>query len=57
MPLLIVVRTEWEELARAWAAKNAPSAEVKALGRHLMFWEHAKEFNSILDTYLEKFKP
>ncbi len=57
MPLLIVVRTEWEDLAKKWAAKNRPSAQVKALGRHLMFWEHGDEFDSILDTYLDQFKP
>ena len=55
-PLLIVVRAEWEGLAKAWAAKNTPSAQVKALGRHLMFWEHADEFNAILDAYLNQIR-
>ena len=52
VPLLYVVREEWGELVGDWAAQHTPSAEVAAMGKHLMFWERPAEFNAVLDRFL-----
>lgn len=57
IPLLFVVRTEWSDIMKGWAAKNTPSARVEAMGKHLLFWERADEFNSVLDSFLSQIKP
>ena len=55
MPLLYVVREDWQVPAEAWIKANTPSAQAAYLGKHLMFWERPDEFNEILDTYLAQF--
>ena len=55
MPLLYVVREDWQAPAEAWIKANTPSAQAAYLGKHLMFWERPDEFNEILDTYLAQF--
>ncbi len=52
MPLLYVVREEWQPQASAWIAENTPSARAEYLGKHMMFWERPQEFNAILDSFL-----
>jgi hypothetical protein len=52
MPLLYVVREDWQGLAKAWIAENTPDSTIEALGRHLMFWEHADRFNQVQDEFL-----
>ncbi len=54
VPLLYVVREEWGEVVAKWAKENTPSAEVVPMGKHLMFWERASEFNAVLDRFLER---
>ena len=53
VPLLYIVREEWRDLATAWVNANTPTAEVVALGKHMMFWERHTEFNLILDQFLQ----
>ena len=55
MPLLYVVREDWQAPAEAWIKANTPSAQAAYLGKHLMFWERPDEFNDILDRYLAQF--
>ena len=55
MPLLYVVREDWQGPAEAWIKANTPGAQAAYLGKHLMFWERPDEFNAILDTYLARF--
>lgn len=52
LPLLYVVREEWEEVVSNWARENTPSARVEAFGKHLMFWERPEQFNEVLAGYL-----
>lgn len=52
VPLLYIVREEWQNLAKEWASEHTPAAEVVALGKHMMFWERHEEFNRILDRFL-----
>jgi pimeloyl-ACP methyl ester carboxylesterase len=54
VPLLYVVREEWGEVVNKWAKENTPTAEVVPMGKHLMFWERASEFNAVLDKFLER---
>ncbi|MDT8391107.1 MAG: alpha/beta hydrolase [Lentisphaeria bacterium] len=57
MPLLYVVSEWWEYAAEPWISANTPSAQRTYLGKHMMFWERADEFNIVLDTYLSQFLP
>ena len=52
VPLLYVVRDEWQDLATTWARANTPAAKVVAFGKHMMFWERHEEFNRVLDEFL-----
>lgn len=52
-PLLYVVREEWAPLAKNWVIQNTPKSDFKILGKHMMFWEDANEFNKILDDFLK----
>ena len=52
MPLLYVVRDEWKTVADKWIKANTPSASTAYLGKHMMFWERADEFNKIVDDFL-----
>ena len=54
MPLLYVVRKEWKDAASSWVAANTPSANVVAMGKHLMFWERHTDFKAVLDRFLAR---
>lgn len=54
LPTLIVVREDQRALATGWRDAHAPSAEVAAMGKHLMFWERSAEFNAVLDGFLKR---
>ena len=54
MPLLYGGREEWKDAASSWAAANTPSANVVAMGKHLMFWERHTDFNAVLDRFLAR---
>jgi len=53
VPLLYVVREEWQQVAAAWARDNTPTANVVAFGKHMMFWERAGQFNAVLREFLD----
>ncbi|WP_373504891.1 hypothetical protein [Aestuariivirga sp.] len=52
-PVLIVVRDEWKHVAENWAALHAPTSSVVAMGKHMMFWDRAAEFNHLLDQFFQ----
>jgi non-heme chloroperoxidase len=52
MPLLFVIRDEWGEVVQSWVKSHTPSATLKIMGKHMMFWERADEFNATLDAFL-----
>ncbi|RDY70356.1 alpha/beta hydrolase [Halobacillus trueperi] len=52
-PTLYVVAEHWAHTAIPYLEKLAPKASVKALGGHLMFWEHGEKFNKIVEGFLK----
>lgn len=52
IPLLYVVRDENREVADKWIKSNTPSATAVYMGKHMMFWERAEEFNKVVDEFL-----
>ncbi|ALX43180.1 hypothetical protein AQ610_12745 [Burkholderia humptydooensis] len=54
-PLMITVREEVRGVASTWVQTNAPRANLHVLGKHMMFWEHADQFNQFLDQFLAQF--
>jgi non-heme chloroperoxidase len=54
IPLLYIVREEWKDAASSLAAANTPSANIIAMGKHLMFWERHTDFNAVLDRFLAR---
>jgi pimeloyl-ACP methyl ester carboxylesterase len=54
LPLLYVVREEWQGVAEKWTRENTPSAKLVAMGKHLMFWERSVAFNELLSGFLER---
>ncbi len=38
--------------ARNWIKTNAPNAVIEVYGKHMMFHEHAEQFNSRIDQYM-----
>ena len=53
VPLLYVVSEAVKAPVQRWSRQNTPKAQVIALGKHLMFWERAAEFNAELEQFLE----
>jgi pimeloyl-ACP methyl ester carboxylesterase len=53
-PVLIVAREDWRHVVSTWSMDNAPGAQVEIFGKHMMFWERAETFNSLLDNFLQK---
>ncbi|MGM0847282.1 MAG: alpha/beta fold hydrolase [Bacillota bacterium] len=53
VPTLYVVADHWAATAKGYLSKLTPKARVETLGGHLMFWEHSKKFNQIVERFLE----
>ncbi len=54
VPLLIIVRDEWNDIVGGFAAEKLPSAQVVAFGKHMMFWDQADRFNAELADFLAR---
>ncbi|MSP53861.1 MAG: alpha/beta hydrolase [Gammaproteobacteria bacterium] len=53
IPTLNVVSKPMGENATVWLKANAPHSKIVIFGeRHMMFWEHAEQFNKILNSFL-----
>ena len=54
LPVLQVVNEHAAPAARNWIEANTPSAELVALGAHMMFWEFPQRFNGVVSSFLDK---
>jgi pimeloyl-ACP methyl ester carboxylesterase len=54
--VLNVVSEDQAEAAKVWLKSNAPHSEVVVLGKHLMLLEFPDQFNSAVETFLEKLR-
>ncbi|MBX9578503.1 MAG: alpha/beta hydrolase [Chthoniobacterales bacterium] len=55
IPVLNVVASPVAALSAAWLKIHAPHATlIKTWDKHMMFWEHADEFNQALDDFLKQ---
>ena len=52
VPVLNIVRRDWSSQARQWIAANQPTATTRVLGKHLMLYEFAEEFNACVQDFL-----
>ncbi|WHX30159.1 alpha/beta hydrolase [Brevibacillus agri] len=52
VPTLTVVAEHWAETAKRFLEQHAPKSAVEVLGGHMMFWEHADKFNSLLAQFI-----
>lgn len=58
IPVLNVVATPMASLAASWLKLHAPHATlITTWDKHMMFWEHAEEFNAALDHFLKEKSP
>lgn len=53
VPTLTIVADHWADRAIAFTQRISPKSSIEALGGHLMFWEHSKEFNKLVDQFLK----
>jgi non-heme chloroperoxidase len=52
LPALSVIAEHWADTAVPFVQKNFPKTKTAVLGGHMMFWEHAEQFNKILDEFI-----
>lgn len=52
IPILIVVSDQKRAAAQLWVETNIPQAFIVSMGKHMMFWERSRHFNSALDQFL-----
>ena len=52
LPTLIVAAEEKRAVAQPWISANLPKAQVRFMGRHMMFWERSGEFNGLIDRFV-----
>lgn len=52
VPTLTVVAEHWADKANAFTEKLSPKSTIEVLGGHLMFWEHSKKFNELVEQFL-----
>ncbi len=53
-PTLYVLAEHWAETAQSFLKEHMPNTATKVLGGHMMFWEHAEKFNSMVDEFVKK---
>ncbi|HVE43807.1 MAG TPA: alpha/beta hydrolase [Gammaproteobacteria bacterium] len=53
IPTMSFISKDVYPAAKLWLEKNAPHNNVQALGKHMMFWEYADQFNQTLDAFLQ----
>ena len=53
VPTLAIVAEHWQDAAKGTLAHISPDVKVEVLGGHLMFWEHDKVFNAIIEEFLK----
>jgi len=53
LPSIYVLAEHWADTAKPFLAKHMPNTQTRVLGGHMMFWEHADQFNAIVDEYMK----
>ncbi len=53
LPMLQIVNQQASKAAAHWIDANTPTAELYALGAHMMFWEYPEEFNGAVSSFLD----
>ncbi len=51
-PALFLLRQSWYEQTSTWLKQHVPEAKTAAMISHAMFWERPKEFNRILEQFI-----
>ncbi|WP_369693623.1 alpha/beta fold hydrolase [Lentibacillus sp. CBA3610] len=51
VPTLTVVAEHWADTASSYIKKVSPESKIEVLGGHMMFWEHADQFNEMLASF------
>ena len=57
VPVLQIVSERASASAANWIESNTPTAELHALGAHMMFWEYPEEFNAVVSGFLNSHLP
>ena len=52
LPALNIIAEHWAETAVAFTQKHFPNTKTEVLGGHMMFWEHSKKFNKLVDDFI-----
>jgi non-heme chloroperoxidase len=52
LPTLYVIAEHWAETAVPFMNRHFPHVKTSVLGGHMMFWEHAAQFNERLEAFL-----
>ena len=50
--ILFLLRDSWYERGKTWLNQHIPSAEVKPISSHAMFWEKPEKFNDLVEDFL-----
>lgn len=53
VPSLYILAEHWADTAKPFLAKHMPNTGTRVLGGHMMFWEHAEEFNALVDEFVK----
>lgn len=54
VPTLTIVAEHWSATAVEFTQNVSPKSSIEILGGHLMFWEHSKRFNELVDRFLSE---
>jgi Predicted hydrolases or acyltransferases (alpha/beta hydrolase superfamily) len=52
VPPLMFLAKHWSGVAEPYMNKYFPKTKTVVLGGHMMFWDHADEFNRVVDEFL-----
>jgi non-heme chloroperoxidase len=52
VPTLYIIAEHWGETAVAYLGRNFPGVKTEVFGGHMMFWEHAQQFNKVVEGFL-----
>jgi non-heme chloroperoxidase len=52
LPALTIIAEHWADTAVPFMQKHFPKTKTAVLGGHMMFWEHADQFNTILGDFI-----
>jgi hypothetical protein len=56
LPTLYVIAAHWADTAVPFMQRNFPNIKTVAFGGHMMFWEHARQFNEVVSDFIKSLK-